>query len=210
MPSAAEAVLVDQYASIAWKLRRLGAAEQSVAADRFGKDLGKWLEDLDHTRWCKKHHPKLLEEGEDQPDPAPSNMAVCELLSEELNKGKGPLLRLMELEMRLRATLSNTLKQLKDLRALHKARVQDDAEADAECETEAPVEWDNDEDRWRDAADGLPRRRAVERPAKRRAEEAPQTSDIQTEPTAAPAPSDPTDEPQVAPEPEVAPEAQPA
>jgi hypothetical protein len=189
---AAEAVLVDQYASIAWKLRRLGAAEQSVAADRLGKDMAKWLEDWDNIRWCKKHHPDILEEGEDKLDQPPGGMVVSELLSEELDKGKGPLLRLMELEMRLRATLTNTLKQLKDLRALHQARAKEDAEDGAGDEPEATVEWDDDEDRWGDAADGVrARARAPRRSsAKRQAAAAPAASatvpDVRNEATAAP------------------------
>jgi hypothetical protein len=210
---AAEAVLVDQYASIAWKLRRLGSAEQSVAADRFGLDLAKWWEEVDNLRWCKKHQPKLLEDDPlgAEPSRPPSNMAVHELLSEELEKGKGPLLRLMELEMRLRATLTNTLRQLKDLRALHQAR---EEELETEAETEAPVEWDDDDWRWCQVAEGARghvRRRSR---AKRQAatapegdpdvpEEHPDGPHLQTEPTEVPAPAAPVHDTQIAPEPEV-------
>jgi hypothetical protein len=154
-------------------------------------------------------------------------MVVSELLADELDSGKGPLLRLMELEMRLRATLTHTLRQLKDLRALHRVRAEEDAEAEADGEvgeTATPVEWDDDEDRWCDAAAGRRRRaRRERRDAKRQAEAAAVEDptvedptveevctgvpDLQNEPTAAPAPAHQTEGAQPSGTPQVTPPA---
>jgi hypothetical protein len=128
----AEAVLVDQYVSIAWKLRRLGAAERQVAAEQFGRDMGQFFDDRDDHAWALRNE-RFREEAEafGPPEP-PDGKSAAELVYQDLFNGTGPLLRLMDLEMRLRGTLTAVVKQLKDVRALRRQQAADDRAAEEE------------------------------------------------------------------------------
>src|SRR5688500_8557766 len=77
----------------------------------------------------------------------PVRPAEAKQLAEELQAGAGPLLRLMELEGRLRASLGSTVKQIKELRALRKAQRELEREEEESGEGDGPWEpgeWDED------------------------------------------------------------------
>ena len=146
----AEAVLVDQYVSIAWKLRRLGAAERHVADDALGRDVAKYFDDRDDHDWALTQ-PGFKERAEacGPPDvPRPTDVAA--LLFQDLSAGSGPMLRVMDLEMRLRNTLTGVLKQLKELRGLRRQQALEEREAEEDGELGAwePGEWDYDPARF--------------------------------------------------------------
>ena len=123
-----EAVLVDQYVSVAWKLRRLGAVEGRMAGFHLANDAGEYVHDRDAYAFAMKY-PQFKEQAEryGPPEP-PGQQPAAEWLLEELLRGRGMMLRLMDLEIRLRATLQSTIRQLKDLRALRRQQEQEEAE----------------------------------------------------------------------------------
>ena len=193
----AEAVLVDQYASVAWKLRRLGAAERAVTRRRFFSDVHEVFETRDNIQWMRKHagnSPEALAELDEEeaslPKGLPDALTPWDMVAEELTegKGKGPLLRLIELETRLHGTMSNVLKQLKDLQALRTARQKEERGDDAEGDDGwKPGEWDVDAERWCDDVPDEDKKPAPA-PAPRPRPEGPE---LQNEPNAAPAPEPP-------------------
>ena len=142
----AEAVLVDQYVSIAWKLRRLGSVEGRLTGFHLGNDLSEFIKERDAYAWAADK-PGFKEMAERYgPPPEPDPQPAAEWLLAEFQKGSGIMLRLMDLEIRLRATLQSTLRQLKDLRALR--RRQEEEERDADERAWEPGEWDDDTSRW--------------------------------------------------------------
>ena len=209
----AEAVLVDQYASIAWKLRRLGATEKAVVRQRFCRELDEWDTARDNIQWARGHKgmsaedvAELDEEDRELSKRVPEPLTPWELVADELYDGKGPALRLIELETRLHGTLSNMVKQLKDLQTLRMAREKqereldeaDDAAAD-DAEAWKPGAWDVDEERWCDRVpevEQVPAPAKVPAPATVRAP-APKGPEMRNKPIAAPVPEPPTERPQV-------------
>ena len=197
----AEAVLVDQYASVAWKLRRLGAAERAVTRRRFFSDVHEVFETRDNIQWMRKHagnSPEALAELDEEeaslPKGLPDALTPWDMVAEELTegKGKGPLLRLIELETRLHGTMSNVLKQLKDLQALRTARQKEERGDDAEGDDGwKPGEWDVDAERWCDDVPDEEEKPAPARATARPHGPRPEGRKLQNEPNAAPAPEPP-------------------
>ena len=200
----AEAVLVDQYASLSWKLRRLGAAERAIVRQRYLREVQEWHTDRDNIRWAKQHNimdaEELDKESEVLSKEVPEPVAPGEMVADELFHGTGPLLRLIELETRLHGTMSNVLKQLKDFQALRVARDKyeraddadgDDADADDGWK---PGEWDQDEERWYD--DFVPEQGRDRRTAAAPAPPPPKGPKLRNKPTAAPAPQPEAQPPQ--------------
>jgi hypothetical protein len=121
-----------------------------VAVEAFGRDIGKFFDERDTHDWALGQ-PAFKEQAEayGPPDvPAPTDVAA--LLFRDLSAGSGPMLRLMDLEMRLRNTLTGLVKQLKELRALRRQQAVEEREAeeDGGVDEWEPGEWDNDPARF--------------------------------------------------------------